>query len=91
MRAFLVAILAFPLATLLSADQPMPAGWFLAGDKPGACFNSAPFILSGARVIIRAQPPNPPLNSDPARIAFRSLSTSGFLGSVQRLGAGGVG
>jgi len=35
--------------------------------------------------------PNPPLNSDPACIAFRSLSTSRFLGSVQRLGAGGAG
>ncbi len=34
--------------------------------------------------------PNPPLNSDPAGIAFRSLSASRFLGSAQRLGAGGV-
>ncbi len=35
--------------------------------------------------------PNPPLNSDPACIALRSLSTSCFLGSAQRLGAGGAG
>ena len=35
--------------------------------------------------------PNLPLNPDPARIAFRSLSTSRFLGSAQRLGAGGAG
>jgi len=35
--------------------------------------------------------PNPPLNSDPACIAFRSLSTSRFLGFVQRLGAGVAG
>ncbi|WP_257307588.1 hypothetical protein [Geothrix campi] len=35
--------------------------------------------------------PNPPLNSDPACIVPRSLSTSRFLGSVQRLGAGGAG
>jgi hypothetical protein len=34
MKAFLTAILAFPLASLLSAGQPMPAGWFLAGDRP---------------------------------------------------------
>jgi hypothetical protein len=38
-----------------------------------------------------AQQPNPPLNSDPARTIFRSLSASGFLGFVQRLGAGGAG
>jgi hypothetical protein len=37
------------------------------------------------------EPPNPPLNSDPACIAFRSLSTSRFLGSAHRLGAGGAG
>ena len=35
--------------------------------------------------------PNLPLHSDPACIAFRSLSTSRFLDSVQRLGAGGAG
>ncbi len=35
--------------------------------------------------------PNPPLNSDPACIAFRSLSSTRFLGFVQRLGAGGAG
>jgi hypothetical protein len=35
--------------------------------------------------------PNPPLNSDPAYIAYRSLSSSRFLGSVHRLGAGGAG
>ena len=34
--------------------------------------------------------PNPPLKSDPACIAFRSLSTSRFLGSAQRFGAGGA-
>jgi hypothetical protein len=36
-------------------------------------------------------PPNPPLNSDPACTAFRSFSSSRFLGSAQRLGAGGAG
>jgi hypothetical protein len=35
--------------------------------------------------------PNPQLNSDPACIAIRSLSTSCFLGSAHRLGAGGAG
>ena len=35
--------------------------------------------------------PNLSLNSDPACIVIRSLSTSRFLGSVQRLGAGGAG
>ena len=34
---------------------------------------------------------NPPLNSDPACIAFRSLSASRFLGFVHRPGAGGAG
>jgi hypothetical protein len=34
---------------------------------------------------------DPPLNSNPACIAFRSLSASRFLGSAHRLGAGGVG
>ena len=34
--------------------------------------------------------PNPSLNSDPACIAFRSLSSSRFLGSAQRLDAGGA-
>ncbi len=37
------------------------------------------------------RPLNPPLKSDPACIAFRSLSASRFLGSVQRPGAGGAG
>ena len=35
--------------------------------------------------------PNPPLNSDPACIVFRSFSSPCFLGSAQRLGAGGAG
>jgi len=35
--------------------------------------------------------PNPPLDSDPACIAFRSLSTFRFLGFAPRLGAGGAG
>jgi hypothetical protein len=35
--------------------------------------------------------PNPALHSDPACIAFRSLSTSCYLGFVHRLGAGGAG
>jgi len=35
--------------------------------------------------------PNPPLHSDPACIAFRSLSTSCYLGFVHRLGAGVAG
>jgi len=32
--------------------------------------------------------PNPPLKSDPACIAFHSLSTSRYPGSARRLGAG---
>ena len=32
--------------------------------------------------------PNPPLKSDPACIAFRSLSAFRYLGSAHRLGAG---
>jgi len=32
--------------------------------------------------------PNPALKSDPACIAFRSLSSFRYLGSVHRLGAG---
>ncbi len=35
--------------------------------------------------------PNLSLNPDPACIAFRSISTSRFLGSAQCLGAGGAG
>ena len=35
-------------------------------------------------------PPNLSLNPDPACIAFRSFSTSRFLGFAQRLGAGGA-
>jgi hypothetical protein len=40
---------------------------------------------------VRPTTPNPPLNSDPACIAFRSLSASRFLGSAHRLSAGGAG
>ena len=36
------------------------------------------------------QLPNPPLKSDPACIAFRSLSCHVFLGFAHRLGAGGA-
>jgi hypothetical protein len=35
--------------------------------------------------------PNPLLNSDPARIIFRSFSSFRFLDSAHRLGAGGAG
>jgi hypothetical protein len=48
----------------------------LAANLEGACPRNAP---------------NPPLNSDPARIAFRSFSSFRFLGFVHRLGAGGAG
>src|SRR5512133_1120252 len=41
-------------------------------------------------LLLRARS-NSPLNSDPACIAFRSLSTSRYLGFAQRLGAGGAG
>lgn len=34
--------------------------------------------------------PDPQLNSDPAWLAFRFLSTFRFLGSAPRLGAGGA-
>jgi hypothetical protein len=42
-------------------------------------------------VFLTPATPNPPLHSDPAWNAFRSLSSSGLLGSAQRLGAGGAG
>ena len=35
--------------------------------------------------------PNPSLESDPACLAFRNLSSPCLLGFVQRLGAGGAG
>jgi hypothetical protein len=35
--------------------------------------------------------PNPWLNSDPACIAFRSISTFRYLGFARRFGAGGAG
>jgi len=47
------------------------------------------FLKTSVTMIIHS--PNPPLNSDPACIAFRSLSTSRFLGFVHHLGAGGAG
>jgi hypothetical protein len=34
---------------------------------------------------------NPPLNSNPTCIAFRSFFSFRFLGSARRLGAGGAG
>ena len=40
---------------------------------------------------ISLESPNLSLKSDPACIAFRSLSTSRYLGFVQRLGAGVAG
>ena len=57
-----------------------------------------PWVGQSAFLIVQArklkQPssrPNPALHSDPACIAFRSLSSFRFLGFVQRLGAGGAG
>ena len=47
--------------------------------------------LKGIQRLGRRGRPNPPLNSDPACIVFRSLSASRFLGFAQRLGAGGAG
>ena len=38
--------------------------------------------------MMATETPNPPLKSDPACIAFRSLSTYRYLGSAHRLGAG---
>ncbi len=42
-------------------------------------------------VLLTNQRPNPPLNSDPACLAFRSLSASSVLGFAQRPRAGGSG
>jgi len=42
-------------------------------------------------MLVRSRGPNPPLNSDPADIAFRSFSSFRFLGFAQRLGAGVAG
>jgi len=50
-----------------------------------------PFMLVGVSVLVGSHSPNPPLNSDPACIAFRSLSAFRFLGSAQRFGAGVAG
>ena len=36
--------------------------------------------VQNAKALILNQPPNPPLNSDPACIAFRSFSSFRFLG-----------
>ena len=41
--------------------------------------------------VVTVLAPNPSLNSDPACIARRPLSATRFLGSAQRLGAGGAG
>jgi len=45
----------------------------------------------GALSNFNLEVPNPPLNSDPACIAFRSLSAFRYPGSAQSLGAGGAG
>ena len=52
-------------------------------------YESKRAVCSGG--FLRAGRPNLSLNSDPACIAFRSLSTSRYLGFVHRLGTGGAG
>ena len=68
------------------------------GKRPGAGRpkKSTSLVVAQAKASLPALAkveitPNPPLNSDPACIAFRSLSTSRYLGFVQRFGAGGAG
>ena len=67
-------------------------GGFLgvAGSSPCSPYCLGLVVVRTKRRHGSAQP-NPSLNSDPACIAFRSLSASRFLGFVQRLGAGGAG
>jgi hypothetical protein len=45
-------------------------------------------ILSSNPLTEFGLPPNPSLKPDPASLTFRSLSTSRFLASIQRFGAG---
>jgi hypothetical protein len=60
------------------------------------CRHEFPFPLKQARIRMRRvlgapllwARPNLALKSDPACIAFRSLSTSRYLGSAHRFGAG---
>ena len=48
-------------------------------------------VIRSMKMAAHVQQPNPPLNSDPARNAFRSFSCFRLLGFIQRLGAGGSG
>ena len=50
--------------------------------------NQACRVLGGFKLV---GVPNPPLNSDPACIVFRSFFSSRYLGSAHRLGAGAAG
>ena len=49
-----------------------------------------PILLLGSMVVCNLGRPNPPLKSDPARIAFHALSAFRYLGSAQSLGTGGA-
>jgi len=62
---------------------PRLVGSSFARSKPECPGNSGRLQFHGV--------PNLSLNSDPACTAFRSLSASRYLGSAQRLGAGGAG
>jgi hypothetical protein len=70
--------------------------WFFIFGLAHSDFRSSTFApetrrIAGSGRFRFSGVPNPALNSDPACIAFRSLSTFRFLGFVQRPGAGGAG
>jgi len=90
---------------VVQQPQPLVSALGVAqnSQNPGAIYGSINLKLLGSqtrstkkfqsssRATHGIGAPNPPLHSDPACIVFRSLSTSRFLGFVQRLGAGGAG
>jgi hypothetical protein len=73
----------FAFGLVRSNVRPHSVGSSFARSKPECPDNSGRLQFHGV--------PNLSLNSDPACIAFRSLSTSSYLGSAHRLGAGGSG
>jgi len=78
----------------LCANQPQPITWLLwrGSSAPTSLASYLFYFAMRANISSpRRVPPNPPLNSDPAYLVIRSFSSHCFLGSTQRLGAGGAG
>ncbi len=73
----------FAFGLVRSNVWPRSVGSSFARSKPECPGSSGRLQFHGV--------PNLSLNSDPACIAFRSFSSFRFLGSAQRLGAGGAG